>query len=240
MSTRTLAVIPARGGSKRVPNKNVREVDGKPLIAHTIEQADNATKIDYAIVSTDDSEIAEVATEHGGNVPFERPAELATDTASLAGAITHALDWTRTEQDQQFDQVCSLQVTSPLRRSKDIDGALTRLEKSDGDSCISVSEYATPPQWAVATGENEFLYEFFDYDLLWADQPTRSQDIPELQHPNGAIFAATTEAWHSHESFYTPGTIGYEMPPKRSFDIDEPWELELVRSLMKNDTGCDD
>ncbi|AZQ14281.1 acylneuraminate cytidylyltransferase family protein [Halorubrum sp. PV6] len=240
MSTRTLAVIPARGGSKRVPNKNVREVGGKPLIAHTIEQADNATKIDYAIVSTDNSDIAEVAAEYGGNVPFERPAKLATDTASLAGTITHALDWITKEQDHQFDQVCSLQVTSPLRRSKDIDGALTRLEKSGGYSCISVSEYVTPPQWAVATDENEFLFEFFDYDLLWTDQPTRSQDIPELQHPNGAIFAATTEAWRSHESFYTPKTISYEMPPKRSFDIDEPWELELVRSLMKNGTGCED
>lgn len=239
MSTRTLAVIPARGGSKRVPDKNVREVDGKPLIAHTIEQADNANKVDYAIVSTDDPEITEVAMEHGGNVPFERPAELATDTASLAGTITHALDWAK-EQGQHFDQICSLQVTSPLRRPKDIDRVLTRLETSNGDSCISVSEYVTPPQWAVATDENEFLYEFFDFDMLWTDRPTRSQEIPELQHPNGAIFSATTDAWEAHESFYTPRTIGYEMPPQRSFDIDEPWELELVRTLMKERTGCDD
>lgn len=239
MSTRTLAVIPARGGSKRVPNKNVREVGGKPLIAHTIEQANDSNKIDRAIVSTDDPKIIEVATEHGGNVPFKRPAELATDAASLAGTITHALNWAR-EQDQHFDQVCSLQVTSPLRRSEDIDTVLTRLEKSNADSCISVSEYVTPPQWAVATDEDEFLYEFFDYDMLWTDQPTRSQEIPELQHPNGAVFAATTEAWRAYESFYTPRTIGYEMPPQRSFDIDESWELELVRSLMKNHTGCDD
>jgi len=239
MSARTLAVIPARGGSKRVPNKNIREVDGQPLIAHTIKQAENANKVDYAIVSTDDSEIAEVATEYGGNVPFERPAELATDTASSAETITHALDWAKSK-GQNFDYVCSLQVTSPLRRPKDIDQVLTRLEKSDADSCISISEYVTPPQWSVATNENEFLYEFFDYDMLWTDQPTRSQEIPELQHPNGAIFAATTDAWAAHESFYTPRTIGYEMPPQRSFDIDEPWELELVRSLMKGHTGCDD
>lgn len=238
MSIRTLAVIPARGGSKRVPNKNIREVSGKPLIAHTIEQANDSDKIDRAIVSTDDPKIIEVATEHGGNVPFERPAELATDTASLAGTITHALNWA-IEQDQHFEQVCSLQVTSPLRRSKDIDRVLTRLEKSNADSCISVSEYDTPPQWAVATDEDEFLYEFFDYDMLWTDQPTRSQEISDLQHPNGAVFAATTKAWRAHESFYTPRTIGYEMPPKRSFDIDEPWELELVQSLMQDHTGCD-
>jgi len=231
MSTRTLAVIPARGGSQRVPNKNIREVDGKPLIAHTIDQVENSDKIDYAIVSTDDDEIAKIASNWGGNVPFERPAELATDTAELAGTVTHALDWTK-DQGHQFDQICSLQVTSPLRCPKDINSALTRLETSDVDSVISVSKYITPPQWAVATDEDDYLYEFFDYDLLWTDQLARSQDIPNLQHPNGAVFAATTEAWESYESFYTPRTVGYEMPPERSFDIDEPWELELVRNLM--------
>jgi N-acylneuraminate cytidylyltransferase len=231
MNQQTLAVIPARGGSKRIPRKNLREVDDKPLISHTIQQAEAADEIDRAIVSTDDEEIAKVATEHGGDVPFERPAELATDTATLDGTITHAVEWME-GKDTRYDYVCALQVTSPLRTSEDIDESIERLMDSTADSCVSISEYVTPPQWAVESDEEGFLHEFFDYDFLWADQPSRSQDIPELYHPNGAIFVARTEAWRGHESFYTPRTIGYEMPPERSFDIDEPWELELVRNLM--------
>lgn len=231
MQQQTLAVIPARGGSKRIPRKNLCEVAGRPLIAHTIQQAEDADEIDRAIVSTDDEEIAEVASEYGGDVPFKRPAELATDTATLAETITHVLEWI-TQEDSLYNHICSLQVTSPLRTPTDIDEALTCLADSSANSCVSISEYVTPPQWAVTPDEDEFLHEFFDYELLWTEQPSRSQDIPELYHPNGAIFAATAEAWKAHESFYTPRTIGYRMPPERSFDIDEPWELELVRNLM--------
>lgn len=232
MDQPTLAIIPARGGSKRIPRKNLREVDYQPLIAHTIEHAEAAEKIDRAIVSTDDDEIAKVAEEYGGDVPFERPAELATDSATLAGTITHALDWT-TQQGFHYDRICALQVTSPLRKPKDIDAAITSLADSKADSCVSISKYVAPPQWAVTADENGFLDEFFNYGMLWSGQPTRSQDIPELFHPNGAIFAATIDGWRAHESFYTPRTIGYLMPPERSFDIDEPWELELVRNIME-------
>ncbi|ELY33796.1 acylneuraminate cytidylyltransferase [Natrialba magadii ATCC 43099] len=77
------------------------------------------------------------------------------------------------------------------------------------------------------------MYEFFDFETLWTDEPDRSQDIPELYHPNGAVFVTSIEAWRKHESFYTPHTVGYEMPPERSFDVDEPWELKLVRSLLE-------
>lgn len=232
MSSETLAIIPARGGSKRVRKKNIREVAGKPLIAHTIQDADAAENIDKAIISTDSTEIAQVASEYGGEVPFMRPDELATDTASAAGVITHALGWA-TQHVGEFDYICSLQVTSPLREPKDIDRTLQRLYETDAESCVSVSEYITPPQWAVAIDEDETLSEYFDYGMLWSDEITRSQDIPELFHPNGAVFAATTDAWRKHNSFYTPETVGYKMPPKRSFDIDEPWELELVRNIME-------
>lgn len=232
MDELTLAVIPARGGSKRIPRKNLRELDGKPLIAHTIEQANSSSEIDRAIVSTDDEEIVEVSREHGAEVPFKRPKELATDTAPVAGTITHALDWAKRE-GFHCDCVCSLQVTSPLRTPDDIDEALTRLNKSSADSCVSISTYESPPQWAVIPNEEDFLDEYFDSGSLWSEQPDRSQDIPELYHPNGAIFAAAINAWEAHESFYTPRTIGYQMPPERSFDIDEPWELELIRTLMK-------
>lgn len=231
---RVLAVIPARGGSKRVPRKNIRPVGGKPLIAHTIADADEATRVDRAVVSTDDRQIAAIARQHDGYVPFMRPEELATDTASATDVITHALRWAQQELGD-FDVICSLQVTSPLRTPADIDGALDRLSESNADSCVSVSEYITPPQWAVTPETDDSLQPAFASNPLWSeDDTTRSQDMPELLHPNGAVFAATTTAWQSYESFYTPQTVGYQMPPRRSFDIDEPWELELIRTLFEH------
>lgn len=231
MSKRTLAIIPARGGSKRIPKKNIKEVGGKPLIAHTIEHAKQANQVDTSVVSTEDDEISRVAREHGGNVPFNRPAELATDMASSSDVVTHALEWYE-EQGEKFDIVCTLQVTSPLRAVKDIDGALDLLSEEGVDSVITVSEYVEPPQWAVTEGADGYLEEYYDSGALWGDNLTRSQDIPSLQYPNGALFAATVDAWQEYETFYAPRTRGYKMPPKRSFDIDEPWELELVRALL--------
>jgi len=233
MNGRTLAVIPARGGSKRVPRKNIREVGGKPLIAHTIQDAEDADLVDRAIVSTDDDEIARVSRDYGAEVPFLRPPELATDTVGLADTITHALKWVDKGRNQ-YDSICVLQATAPLRTSEDIDGTLTRLDASNADPCLTNSEFITPPQWAITPDEQGYLSEYFETGLLWADDPDRSQDIPDISHPNGAVFAATTEAWRTHESFYTPKTVGYQMPPSRSFDIDEPWEFELVRSVIEN------
>ena len=232
MNKNILAIIPARGGSKRIPRKNLKEVGEKPLLAHTIHQADKAGEIDRAIVSTDDEEIAAVAEQYDGEVPFMRPAELSTDTASTADVVTHAVDWAAT-QSTQFELVCVLQVTSPLRTPADIDNAVQLLDTKEATSVVSMSAYGNPPQWAIDEDENGYLMEFFGTDSLWTDSPDRSQDMPELYHPNGAVFAATTESWKTHESFYTPHTVGYRMPRERSFDIDEPWELELVRNIIE-------
>lgn len=230
--TETVAIIPARGGSQRIPGKNLERVDGKPLVAHAVEDVVAAARVDRAVVSTDDEEIATVAREHGGEVPFIRPESIATDDAPVAAAVTHALDWLADVGDE-FDVVSLVQPTSPLREPRDIDGALERLASSGADSVVSVSEYVTPPQWAVTTDERGYLSEYFDDGALWGDSPERSQELVPLTHPNGAVFAATTEAWRTHETFYTPSAVGYEMPPERSFDVDEPWELDLVRSILE-------
>jgi N-acylneuraminate cytidylyltransferase len=232
MTAHTLAIIPARGGSKRIPGKNLKEVAEKPLLAHTIHQADKAGEIDRTIVSTDDEEIAAVAEQYDGEVPFMRPAELATDTASTTDVVTHAVEWAA-KQPTQFDRICVLQVTSPLRTPADINNAVQLLDTKEAASVVSISAYDNPPQWAIEEDDNGYLREFFDTGSLWTDNLDRTQDIPELCYPNGAIFAATTDAWRTHESFYTPQTVGYRMPRERSFDIDEPWELKLVRNMME-------
>lgn len=229
----TLAVIPARGGSKRVPRKNVREVGGKPLIAHTIDQAAQADRIDRAIVSTDDDEIADTAREYGGDVPFERPESLATDDATSPPVIEHALDWIEAKGEPP-DTVVMLQVTSPLRTADDIDETVQTLHGNDeATSAISVSNFDTPPYWALEMGDDGRVNSHFDREVLWVDDIPRSQDFETLYYPNGAVFAADVEVFREVGRFYTETTVGVEMPPERSLDIDEPYELELVRHLFE-------
>ena len=231
MDAKVLAIIPARGGSKRVENKNVREVDGKPLIAHTIEQARNASLVDVSIVSTDDEKIKETARKYGGSVPFDRPEKFAQDTSPTSSVVTHAIDW-YSERNESFDIICVLQVTSPLRTADDIDNALLKLENSSGDSVVAVSEYFTPPHWAVTLGTEAKMTPLVDSCPLWNDNNVRSQDLDTLYHPNGSIFATYVDTWRNEKSFYTSNSKGYVMPPRRGLDIDEPWELELIRDLI--------
>jgi len=229
---RTLAVIPARGGSKRIDKKNIREIGGKPLIAHTIEHANKSERITNSVVSTEDEEIKAIAREYSGSVPFDRPESLATDTAETASVVSHAIDWYE-EHGESFDVICLLQVTTPLRRPTDIDQALTLLEQRDCRSVISTTAYGDPPHWAVTTNEHGYLTKYFDRDQN--EGATRSQDLPTLHHANGAVFAATMSSWRETSEFFTDQTLEYQMPPRRSLDIDEPWELDLARCLYESD-----
>lgn len=227
------AVIPARGGSTRIPNKNLKCVGGTPLIAHTIRQAESSSTIDRCVVSTDDDEIAAVAEEYGGNVPFMRPTELATDEATSPPVVKHALEWFE-DRGNSPDIVVMLQVTSPLRTGDDIDGAVEQLHDDDASSVVSVAEFKTPPQWALELDDDGNLSAHFDEELFWTDDIPRSQDLRTLYHPNGAVFAAEVATFHQECNFYTTNTIGYEMPPDRSIDIDEPFDLELVKALFES------
>lgn len=228
----SLAVIPARGGSKRIPKKNLKDVAGKPLIAHTVEQAQSADWPTEVVVSTDDEEIKETARMYGARVPFDRPAELATDTAKTREVVTHALEWYEAE-GYTFDYVCKLQPTSPLRTPDDIDQSLDHLSAEGAESIISVNEYFFPPEWSLTYDENGHLTEYLVEGYLWEGR-TRSQDTEVPLCPNGAVMAATVPAWRKHGTFYTEDTIGYEMPRTRSFDVDEPRDLEFVRRLFNS------
>jgi CMP-N-acetylneuraminic acid synthetase len=230
MNGDTLAVIPARGGSKRIPRKNLKTLGEKPLIAHTIEQAEAATRVTRAVVSSEDEEIRSVAESHGGDVPFERPPELATDEATNVGVVEHALDWAEAN-DRTYERVCLLQVTSPFRSPDDIDTALERLVSSEAETVVTTSEFGTPPFWAVESNEEGFLEPYFEGEYLWSK--TRTQSVPTLRHPNGAVFAATTTAFRRERSFYTDRTLGVEMPPERSLDVDEPIDLRVARALYR-------
>lgn len=230
MSGEILAVIPARGGSKRIPRKNLKSLGEKPLIAHTIDQAEAATNITRAVVSSEDEEIRSVAEAHGGDVPFERPAALATDDVTNVEVVEHALDWARTH-DREYEYVCLLQVTSPFRSPDDIDTALERLDSTGAETVVTTSEFETPPFWAVESDDEGYLEPYFGKEYLWSK--TQTQSVPTLTHPNGAVFAATAAAFRREQSFYTNRTVGVEMPPERSIDIDEPIDLQIARALFK-------
>ncbi|MDH5021366.1 acylneuraminate cytidylyltransferase family protein [Halobacterium rubrum] len=236
MDADILGLIPARGGSSRVERKNIREVGGEPLIAHTIEQAQKSETLTRTVVSTDDEEIASVAREYGGDTPFIRPAELATDTASSAAVVTHALNWLK-DHGEEFETVCLLQPTSPLRSAADIDDSMHKLHQSDAHTLLSVSDFTEPPQYAVQSNEAGYLEERFAPELLFSDSYVREQDLNDLLYPNGAIFASTVDFWRKRETFYSGKTEAYKMPPSRSLQIDEEWELELVDAFMTRQRG---
>jgi CMP-N-acetylneuraminic acid synthetase len=231
MTNRVLGIIPARGGSKRVPRKNIRTVGSKPLLAHTIEQANTTETLDKVIVSTEDDEILEIAREWDADVPFERPERLASDDATNNQVVEHALNWF-SERGETFETVCLLSVTTPLRDVSDIDNAVRRLDETGGESVISIAPYDSPPFWAVRIDESGKLSPYFGDDYLWS--VTQTQDVPDLCRPNSSIYVATVEAFREHNSFYTNETYSYIMPRERSVDIDEQFDLQIVDALLTN------
>ena len=233
MNCRTLGVIPARGGSKRIPNKNLKQVDGKPLVAHTIEHATESEYLTEAIVSTEDEDIKQVAREYGGNVPFDRPEELATDTAKTRQVVTHALDWFD-EQGEEFDYVCRLQPTSPLRKPKDIDGCIKKINETDATAVMTVSQYFFPPEWSLTEGDGGFLAEYLVDGYLLDEGQTRSQNTGRVYCSNGSVSIADVEAWREVGMFYTDKLLPFEVPKIRSFDLDEPDDLTVVRALIES------
>lgn len=218
-----IAIITARGGSKRLPRKNVLPFCGRPLIAFTIEAARQSTAIDRVVVSTDDAEIAAVSLEAGAEVPFMRPAELASDTASSRDVLLHALQFIEAE-GTQADSVCLLQPTSPLRTGADIDGAVELFARRRADSVVGVVTYQHPIQWALSLDADGRMVPRDHGSEL---QP---QDLIEYYRPNGAMYLFRTEFLRNSLSVFGANSYGYVMPRERSIDIDT--QLDFLTAEM--------
>jgi len=223
---RVLAIVPARGGSKGLPRKNVLDLGGRPLLAWTLAAAQASRYLDRCVVSTDDEEIAAVARAHGGDVPFIRPAELATDAASAQDVLEHAL-----RQLPGFGIVVILQPTSPLRSSNDIDGAIETLQEHHAPSCVSVVEPGKSPYWSYRVDENNRLTPLLDP----AFSRMRRQDLPQTYVLNGAVYAAHTQWLLDNRGALGDGTVPYVMPAERSVDIDSAFDLELAALYLRYD-----
>lgn len=221
---RVLAVVPARGGSKGVPGKNLRLVRGRPLIAWTIEQALRARSIDRVILSSDDESIMREAQAAGADVPFRRPADLATDAVSSIDVVLHAL-----EQVPDFDIVVLLQPTSPLRNSGDIEAALNRLVGSGAKAIVSVTEVDQSPFWMFELDPVGHLKPILSAEAI----PARRQDLRPVYSLNGAIYVAESEWLRRSRSFLSADTVAYLMPPERSLDIDEERDFWLLDKILE-------
>jgi N-acylneuraminate cytidylyltransferase len=218
-----LAVIPARGGSKGLPRKNILPFSGQPMINWTIQAAHGSRYIDRVILSSDDLEIMQVAAEAGCEVPFRRPAELADDTSNSTDVALHAI-----KQVRGYDWLILLQPTSPLRSSIDIDSAIELCMHHNAISCVSVCEVSESPYWMYTlNGENRLM------SLLPQEQiHTRRQDLTPAYSLNGAIYLIQTETLSQSRSFIGNDTVAYVMPRERSVDVDSADDLMMALPKM--------
>lgn len=207
-----LALITARGGSKGLPRKNVLPLGGKPLIAWSIEAAKGSALIDRLILSSDDPEIMAAATAFGCEVPFVRPAALATDQAGSLDVVRHAL----AALPERFDYVVVLQPTSPLRTSADIDAAIRLCVERGTTTCVTVCAVDKTPYWMFKMDSDARLVPLFPASQM----PQSRQDAPKVFQLNGAVYVARTDHILNGGTFIAADTVAYEMSRSRSTDID--------------------
>jgi CMP-N-acetylneuraminic acid synthetase len=226
--TRILCVIPARGGSKRFPRKNIAKLNGKPLIAHTIEEAIASKKFDEIYVSTEDEEIASISEKFGANVHM-RPHHLGADTATVPQVTLDLIEHLG-KSGNEFDVVCILLPTSPLRRASHIIGAVDMFSNSDADYLMSTTEYHYSPFRALKENDDGFLEPFFGEKYL-----KRDQQNPHVVVHNGCIILAKVEAFRKDKTYYGERILNFPMRSEYSVDINEPFDLKLAECLMKKD-----
>lgn len=224
---RTLAIIPARGGSKGIPGKNILPLAGKPLIAWTIKAAQAAKGITRCIVSSDDAEIISVAKQFGADVPFVRPSDLATDKASSVDVVLHALAWLE-ERGEYYDTVVLLQPTTPLRSSEDIENSLKFFAEKQAPACVSVCKTFSHPFWEYTISDDFHLFP------LLGEQNFHRQDLPDVYLRNGAIYISTVKSLCRYNTFLLPETVAYVMPQEHSINIDNMLDFRLVETLVAN------
>jgi len=218
-----LALIPARANSKGIPRKNIRPFCGRPLLQWSIDAALAADCVDHVVVSTDDPEIAEVAQAGGAEVPFLRPAELATDTAPGIAPVLHAL-----EQLAQMNDVLLLQPTSPLRTSADIEAIVALREQAGSESAVSITPSAKHPAWMYSLCENQWLEP-----LIPLDGAHCRQQLPPAYVLNGALYLASRNFLLREKSFIRHDTVAYVMPAERSVDIDNQLDWTWAEFLAE-------
>ena len=230
---RTLAIIPARSGSKGLPGKNIIKIAGEPLIYWTINTAKKSSLITDCIISTDDNEIKKVAERAGGRVPFSRPNELAGDTASSVDVALHCIEYFE-KQNIFFDNIVLLEPTSPLRKSDDIDNALKLFYNNyaNTDGIVSLGKIHL---------ENPSVVKYVENNLIWpvslngaTDKITRRQDYPDFYFPYGVLYIIKTTILKEKRSFYTNRIMPYYIERWQNYELDDIYDFYSIEAIMKN------
>lgn len=222
-----LCVIPARGGSKGLPGKNIKDLLGKPLIAYTIQQAKESRYVDRVIVSTDNEEIATVSKRYGADVPFMRPPELATDKSSTIDVLLHAMDWMENREKISFDIILLLHTTAPLRTVQDIDNCIELLIEKGADNVFSVTESHKNPYFNMVERRDGTVR------LVKEGYFVTRQSAPRVFDINCSIYAWWKDALKSKKSLFLEKTNIYVMPKERSFDVDDYIDFKIIEMLLE-------
>ncbi len=225
-----LAIIPARGGSKGLPGKNIKELLGRPLIAYSIEAALKATSIDKVVVSTDCAEIAEIALKYGAEIPFLRPANLSSDTALAIDNYIYTIERYAQENSVVISEFCVLQPTSPLRIAQDIDNAINLYREKTADSVVSYTEELHPIKWHKYVADDGRFENIFDVKI------ENRQVFKPSYYPNGAVFVFNYNLI-KQKKYYSQNSYAYIMPRERSVDIDTMSDFKLAEYLIREKNG---
>lgn len=224
-----VGIIPARGGSKSTPKKNIRLLAGKPLIAYTIETAQECKMLNRTVVSTDNIEIAEVARKYGGDVPFMRPKELALDDTPMIPVLQYAVDFIEKNENVHVDVVVLLDPTSPFRRVEDIEECIQKLEHENSDSVVTVCEVEHNPYFVMVELDGDKLVPLIKSDKVI----TRRQDAPKVYRLNAAVYAIKRDVLMNEDKIITDNTMAVIMPQELSSHIDHEIDFVFVEFLIE-------
>lgn len=224
-----LALIPARGGSKSIPRKNIKMLAEKPLIAYTIEAAKKSHFLTRTVVSTDDKEIARVARRYGAEVPFMRPTEYAQDTSTSMEVVQHALRWLKEDENMTYDYLMILQPTSPFRTAEDIDECIKLAVDKKADSVMSMKELDDFAPKKIKKIKNGKILPYFEDE---GKTSSRRQDLEKMYKRNCAVYLTKIECI-MQEDFFGKKSLAYLMPEERSLDINKPADFDLAQFLTK-------
>ena len=235
---KTIGVIPARGGSKSLPRKNIVDLGGKPLLAYTVEAALDAKCLDTVLLSTDDDEIADVGRRFGVEVPFKRPSELATDTSHSPDVMEHAITFVEERTDIKYDIAVMLQPTSPFRTARHIDEAMDRFLAGTADSLVSVKKQDYPPWWMFKL-ENERLVPILEYHDPGVNVfNLERQQFSPVYRPNGAIYIIWRRFLTEYHDMVNPHSCCYyTMELEASVDIDNYSDLYGAEKILASKNG---
>lgn len=226
---RILAIIPARGGSKGIPSKNIIDIYGKPLIQYSIECAKESKYIDRTIISTDDLKIKEVSERCGGDVTFLRPSELAQDTSKTIDCLVHAVNWLK-EHGEEYDYLVLLQNTVPLRKSWQVDEAIEKLFSGNERSLVSITEVEENPVLMRTLNEDGTVK-----NMLQLNSTMRRQDFPKFYRVDGAIYIQKLDEDFNLDTSLNDGKLAYIMEEKYSVDIDTYLDIKKIEYYLEQE-----